>query len=131
MLERLRNGTGFRAAFQKRKADGLLGIFVDDGIDDARPFYFKRKLFAAFTRKRLLRRLARFDLAAHEFPQSALRLVRGTLTDKIPPAILDDGANYLYNQSCIHCLKIPFSGYRVSLSINAEARRRGGTQRFL
>ena len=102
MFERLRNGTGFRAAFQKRKADSLLGIFVDDGIDDARPFYFERELFATFARKRLLRCLARFDLAAHEFPQSALRLVRGALADKILPAIFNDGANYFYDRSCIH-----------------------------
>ena len=48
------------------------------------------KFFAALPRQRLFRRLARLDLATHELPQPALRLVRGSLPNKIAFAILDD-----------------------------------------
>ena len=65
-----------------------------DRIDYVFILYFKVKFFAAFARKRLFRCFTGFYLAANELPQSALRLVRRALTDKISIAVFYDGSNY-------------------------------------
>ena len=62
---------------------------------------FEGKLFAAFARQCLFRRFAWLYLAAHEFPHSALGLIRWPLSDKIPVAIFYDGT-YDFNYSS-HC----------------------------
>ena len=62
------------------------------------------KLFAAFARQCLFRRFARLYLAAHEFPKAALRLVRRTLSDKIPVAIFYNGANNINYMLIVHYL---------------------------
>ena len=66
---------------------------MHDRIYDVLVLDFEGKLFTAFTRERLFRSFTGLDLATHEFPKAALRLVCRSLTNKIPITIFDDGAN--------------------------------------
>ena len=63
---------------------------------------FKIKLFAAFTRERLFRSFTGLYLATHEFPKTALRLIRRTLSDKVPITITYDGSNDFNYAFVIH-----------------------------
>ena len=74
---------GNHAARRARDEDflGACQVFVPQdrlANDDA-------ELFVELARERVRRRLARFELAAGEFPQSAHRLVRGALLHEHAP----------------------------------------------
>ena len=96
-----------------------------DGIDDLFVFNLKVELLVALARRSLLRRFMHLNLSTHELPQSALRLMCSTLTDKIPVAILDDGAHNFNYAFLIHtttdricnpfCIAIPAAGLVVGL----------------
>ena len=73
-------------------------------IDYAFVLDFEGKLFAALARKRLFWRFVWLDLASHEFPHSALGLIRWPLSDKIPVAIFNNGANNINYMLIVHHL---------------------------
>src|SRR5574344_626317 len=90
VLECARDRAGLRRTGQERQADRLFGIVVNDGIEIAIDVNFEIELFAAFPAERLLGRFARVDLAAHEFPFSALRFRRGALSDEVSVTLTDN-----------------------------------------
>ena len=75
---------------------------MHDRIYDVLVLDFEGKLFAAFTSERLFRSFTGLYLAAHEFPKTALRLIRRPLSDKVPITIFDDGANDFNYSSLRH-----------------------------
>ena len=95
MFERRRLGALGRFAVQEREVDRPVGIGMGDGgprpqIDDG-----EGNLLAAFAHKRLLGRLAGFQLSPHELPAARLRLAGGTPPEEELPTPADDPAHDL------------------------------------
>lgn len=102
MFERNWSRTGLGRTGDEYQVDRLLGILVDNRINDLLVFDLERKFFTAFACQRRFRRLAWFDLPAHEFPKPALRLMRRTLTDEIAPfRVSDERSDNFYNPGTI------------------------------
>ncbi len=70
-----------------------IGVVGDDRTDVQ---HLNGELFTKFSGGGLLVALAWLDLAAGEFPQSAMAMMRGPAGDKVAPVALDDSGDHAH-----------------------------------
>lgn len=116
VFKQLRRALGY-SRIEHDEMDIYIGILMIDIAKFIADLDRYSKLLAAFAYKRLLMRLARFELPADELPQKSVALVRGAAAYHEPVALPNKGGSHL---SCFH-IRSPFylsAGLRIKNAVD-------------